>query len=95
MKLLELREIKKKPLIAPFEKGSATEVAAWLKKHHEDVKDALAAVAAYRSDAGKLSDGMKAKLDHVKALLHAKDADDKRKVVKKEEPKKEKKEDDK
>ena len=86
MKLLELREIKKKPLIAPFEKGSATEVAAWLKKHHEDVKDALAAVADYRSNAGKLSDGMKAKLDHVKALLHAKDADDKRK----EKPKKEK-----
>jgi hypothetical protein len=91
MKLLEIRDIKKKDKApeAPFEKGSATEIANWLKKHHDSTKDALAALADYRSEAGKLTDGMAAKLDHVKALLHAKAADEKRKAAKEEDkPKK-------
>ena len=78
MKLLELWsgdvKTKKHPPEGLFSKGSATEIAAWLKKTHDDLKGAMGALTFYRNRAGKnLSDGQKAKLDHVKALLHAKE----------------------
>lgn len=76
MKLLELWsekvKTKKHPKEGLFASGSATEIAAWLKKSHEDLKDAMAALNFYVNRAGKnLSDTQKAKLAHVKTLLHA------------------------
>ena len=76
MKLLELWsakvKTKKHPKEGLFATGSATEIAAWLKKSHEDLKGAMGALNFYINRAGKnLSDTDKAKLAHVKSLLHA------------------------
>jgi hypothetical protein len=78
MKLLELWsddvKAKKHPKEGLFATGSATEIAAWLKKSHEDLKGAMGALNFYINRAGKnLSDTQKAKMAHVKSLLHAKD----------------------
>jgi len=87
MKLLELWsadvKVKKHPKEGLFAKGSATEIAAWLKKSHEDLKGAMGALNFYINRAGKnLSDTQKAKLAHVKSLLHH--AKDETKAEKKE-----------
>lgn len=75
MKLLELWsgdvKTKKHPPEGLFAKGSATEIAAWLKKSHGDLKGAMSALNFYINRGGKnLSDTQKAKLEHAKALLH-------------------------
>lgn len=96
MKLLELwsgkAKAKKHPPEGLFSKGSATEIANWLKKTHDEIGDALEALTAYKNKVAKnLSDGEKAKLDHVKALLHASKHKEKDEKVEKKEDKKEEK----
>ena len=76
MKLLELWfadvKTKKHPKEGLFATGSATEIANWLKDSHDDLKSAMGALNFYVNRAGKnLSDTQKAKLAHVKSLLHA------------------------
>ena len=96
MKLFELKDVKTKkhPKEGLFATGSASEIAAWLKSEHDDLKSAMGALNFYVNRAGKnLSDSQKGKMSHAKALLHAKyqaekDADSE----KKEKPKKKEKE---
>jgi hypothetical protein len=94
MKLLELWsekvKTKKHPKEGLFAKGSATEIASWLKSSHEDLKGSMGALNFYINRAGKnLSDTQKAKLAHVKSLLHAAGEKKKDKEEKKEEKAKE------
>lgn len=90
MKLLELWsgkvKTKKHPKEGLFATGSATEIAKWLKKEHEDLKGAMGALNFYVNRAGKnLSDTEKAKMAHVKSLLHT--ASEKKKEEEKKEVK--------
>ena len=61
---------KKHPPEHLFADGSASEIAAWLKKSHKDAKSAMSALNFYINRAGSnLSSTEKSKLNKVKALL--------------------------
>lgn len=74
MKLLELWsgsvKTKKHPPEGLFKNGSASEIAAWLKKSHKDLRGAVSAFNFYVNRAGKnLSPEMKKKMDVVRRKL--------------------------
>lgn len=63
---------KKHPPEDLFAKGTAGQIVSWLKKEHDDLKGAMAALNFYVNRAGKkLDSDRKATLDHAKKILHS------------------------